>query len=374
MYDGILSAFSNEVEGTLYDPSLVSNLNQLSTGTTPVTVATDPVGLILDSRLGLVLGPELVTNGDFSNGTTGWSAVNGATLAVVDGELEVTGAGGSYPLGTRNITTVIGNSYKCVVTCRRGTSASNARIICGTPYVDTSSTSNVQIQQIFVAVATTTAISCAIGSATGTGTVYFDNISVKLLEGNHAIQATAAARPTWEVDADGNYYLKFLGTDDSLASATGGGGSAGFFWCGVVEPTGGAGAVRILFSDRTVASFIGYSAYISVTNKLSLQAGNGVGYTSHESTATVNVDTKYLLTVWDDGTNLNVQINSAAAETVARPVVVAGTAGFTIGKDNGIAQYYFIGNLYPFVYVKGSGLTAAQRAAVQAYCRMKGGL
>ena len=38
----------------------------------------------------LELGPELVVNGDFSNGLTGWSAINGGSLSVNSGALRVT--------------------------------------------------------------------------------------------------------------------------------------------------------------------------------------------------------------------------------------------------------------------------------------------
>lgn len=168
------------------------------------------------------------------------------------------------------------------------------------------------------------------------------------------------------------YYLPFLGTDDNLTSATGGGGSAGFFWCGVVQPTGGAGTARRIFADNGTNT--GYALTINASNQLLLQAGNGTAYTSRASTATVDVGTKYLLTVFDDGTNLSVQINAAAAETVARPVVVAGTAGFTIGKDNLIASTYLIANLYPSVYWKDTAGTAAERADAQAYCRALAGM
>jgi hypothetical protein len=129
------------------------------------------------------------------------------------------------------------------------------------------------------------------------------------------------------------YYLSLLGTDDSLTSTTGGGGSAGFFWCGAIKPTGGAGTV---FVGRPAIN--GYIMRITASCTHFLP---GTVWRSFKlSTATVDVGTTYLLTVWDDGTNLNVQINSAAAETVARPVVVAGTAGFTRFKSKPVATNF----------------------------------
>ena len=60
--------------GGLWDFSTLANLYQDSAGTTPCTAVGDPIGLVLDTKNGVPqLGPELVVNGDFSNGTTGWT-------------------------------------------------------------------------------------------------------------------------------------------------------------------------------------------------------------------------------------------------------------------------------------------------------------
>lgn len=65
--------FTAGVNGAWYDPSDFSTMFQDAAGTTPVTAVGQPVGLMLDKSKGLVLGSELVTNGDFGNGTTRWS-------------------------------------------------------------------------------------------------------------------------------------------------------------------------------------------------------------------------------------------------------------------------------------------------------------
>ena len=69
----ISSIFAASEPGLMYDPSDLSTMFQDSAGTTPVTAVGQPVGLRLDKSKGLVLGPELVTNGDFSAGSTGWT-------------------------------------------------------------------------------------------------------------------------------------------------------------------------------------------------------------------------------------------------------------------------------------------------------------
>jgi hypothetical protein len=89
---------------------------QDTAGTIPVTAVEQPVGLQLDKSRGLELGPELVTNGDFSNGTTGWNPINvsgSCTLAVVNGRCEVTVVSGfNLGLSGGGFTMQAGKTYK----------------------------------------------------------------------------------------------------------------------------------------------------------------------------------------------------------------------------------------------------------------------
>ena len=73
------------------------------------TLATyvDCNGLI---KMSGVSDTELVTNGDFSNGTTGWTA-NNCALSVVDNTLKVTSTAG-FGNAEQNITVVSGKTYK----------------------------------------------------------------------------------------------------------------------------------------------------------------------------------------------------------------------------------------------------------------------
>ncbi|MFA6064053.1 MAG: LamG-like jellyroll fold domain-containing protein [Gallionella sp.] len=190
--------------------------------------------------------------------------------------------------------------------------------------------------------------------------------------GFNLVQATAAARPTYRVDANGLPYVALLGTDDNMTSATGGGGSAGFFFCAAIRPTGGNGTIRRIFDDKGTNT--GYRLNINTANELAFGASNGAAETLISSAATVAVGTSYVLAAWDDGTNLNVQINNGAVASIARPVVVAGTAGFTIGKVNGAAGGYLIADVYHMCYAKNTGLTASQRETEKRYAASKIGI
>lgn len=66
------------------------------------------------------LGPELVVNGDFSNGTTGWSAIGGASISVTGGVMRVTSPGGqAWPVASQSIGGLqAGKRYRGIVTRR----------------------------------------------------------------------------------------------------------------------------------------------------------------------------------------------------------------------------------------------------------------
>lgn len=68
-------------------------------------------------------GPELVVNGDFSDGTTGWTTSSGGVIDVVDGWLEVTGPDTGFPQARQGLTFEIGKIYRIKYTARKGADA-----------------------------------------------------------------------------------------------------------------------------------------------------------------------------------------------------------------------------------------------------------
>ena len=86
----IADLFASSEAGAWYGPSDIDTLFQDSAGTTPVTTAGQPVGLMLDKSKGLVRGPELVTNGDFATDTD-WLGISGGTnLTIAEGQATFT--------------------------------------------------------------------------------------------------------------------------------------------------------------------------------------------------------------------------------------------------------------------------------------------
>ena len=192
--------FSAGEQGAWYDPSDLSTLFDDSAGTTPVSAPGNGadvwVGLMLDKSKGLVLGSELVTNGDFSNGTTGWTGT--LTLAVVNGELQMTRTASGQDV-SQIITTVAGQSYKISVSYRNGTTSSAIYIgstAGGSNLLAVTTLSSATTQTFtayFTATNTTSYIQFGL-NALG-GTAFIDNVTVKSIAGNHAFQTASAKRP-----------------------------------------------------------------------------------------------------------------------------------------------------------------------------------
>ena len=178
-------------------------LYQDAAGTTPVTAVEQPVGLMLDKSKGLVLGPELVTNGTFDTSSlTGWANYGTGSIAYdsagLRGIITATGpAGGAY----LTLNCVVGKTYKVVFELTAGTKSAVRSLIGANGAVgnvgDTNQIlSGVPTQRtiVFTAGATTPQL-IILDWASTTGNWFVDNISVRELPGNHAYQATSANRP-----------------------------------------------------------------------------------------------------------------------------------------------------------------------------------
>lgn len=182
-----------------------------------ITFTRSSTGTYLDS---VKYGDELVTNGTFDSGTTGWST-NSTTeaLQVVNGKLRVTEDGVADPNVARawqTITTEIGKTYRVtgdidpVNTSSCALNISNSVSTSQSINVQTSSTATTAVFY-FTAINTTTYVLLTANSATTVGSYAdFDNISVKEIIGNQGTSGEPLLRtadtnePRIEYDADGN--------------------------------------------------------------------------------------------------------------------------------------------------------------------------
>ena len=225
-----LSLFGLTDTGWFYDHSDFSTLFQDAAGTIPVTAVGQPVGLQLDKSKGLVLGPELVTNGDFSSGSTGWTGSNG-TFSVASGQGTVTnsvaGVADVRIINGVGFTTQVGRTYRVTGTLVGATGITSGAFLTvgnGAGFSTVASQSSnlaaaFGYSFVFVATATTTYV-FANASLNAGGYFIIDNISVRELPGNHRRQSIALNRLTLLQDEFGLYYLSYDGINDSMATAS----------------------------------------------------------------------------------------------------------------------------------------------------------
>lgn len=132
--------------------------------------------------------PELLANGNLSQGLGSWTALNGATAAVVNGELEMSGTGLSNPsVRSAAAPTIQGKAYRAKAKYRKGTATSSPLAVTsrastlspvsnGLP--SNTTTSDVTNQRIFGGEGSTAYLALRTTSGPG-GTVYGDDFSIR---------------------------------------------------------------------------------------------------------------------------------------------------------------------------------------------------
>lgn len=185
------SLFTSGVAGAWYDPSDYSTLFQNSAGTTPVTAVEQPVGLMLDKSQGLVLGSDVLFGaGDFSS-STGWTLGTGWTIS--SGSLNWGGGADAtaYYQTTPNMAVGL---YLIQFTVSGWTSGSiQVRGINNGAITEFSFARNGVV--FGYALASGAASYAQIRSSGLNAGVSIDNLTVRLISGNHASQATPTSCP-----------------------------------------------------------------------------------------------------------------------------------------------------------------------------------
>jgi hypothetical protein len=353
------SLFAAGEQGAWYDPSDFSSMFQDSAGTTPVTAVEQPVGLILDKRLGSpsTLGPQLFVNPDFSSGSTGWTL--GAGWSVSGGQAVNSGSVGAI----RQDILTIGKWYIVEFDI---VAVSNWLLVSIGGGGNVSFTTTGRKQMIALAAST----SCRFDIQVGGHTATIDNTSIREVYGNHALQATSTARPTTKSDS-GYASLGILGGDDNTAAVAGGGGTTAGTWVIGFRPDL-LGTLQAIWSDAGANT--GYRIRFTAANQIEFSAGNGAAYTAATVATALTLGQRCVITAWHDGANLNVQVDNGTVATAAFVTATAGTAAVTLGKDNGAASGYLTGRIYDVVYVKDVAESAADRALAKTYVGASAGV
>jgi len=215
--------FASGEDGAWFDFSDTNTLYQDSTGITPVTADAQLVGMALDKRFNLALGPELVANGTFDAGTTGWGNVGGtvgyeAVWDATNQRATIRRDGG----GNGRLTQTLATETSSFLLTYSRDPAQNVIVLSND--VSSGLALTASGRHILAFTGATNQIGLRL-SATNAGT-WIDNISCKKLAGAHARQATAGSRATYAagaLDFTGGKSLTAtmanLGTDATLAYA-----------------------------------------------------------------------------------------------------------------------------------------------------------
>lgn len=216
------SLFASGEEGGWYDPSALTTPFTTYQGGTQA-VPTDAVGLLLDKAQGLTLGSNLIANGDFSNGITGWAdGFSGAdaSLVVTDGAGVLTVTSG--PTAARKAHAIagltVGRTYQISVG-RFDTSGSadfywgwtsNSGGTGGVEFLSSAAT-----VRYLTATATTMYFWFGFNNGQVAAQIILDDVTIKELPGNHALNSTSSARPLYGTSG-GLFYLRDDAVDDAI--------------------------------------------------------------------------------------------------------------------------------------------------------------
>lgn len=198
---------------------------------------------------------------------------------------------------------------------------------------------------------------------------------------NHATQATAAKRPTFQTDAAGRPYLQFDGVDDVIESAAFAWGSGDLTLIAAARREGGAGARQLLafgdaytpepnsFSFRTQSASADPVGYSFVRRAAS--SGNtlsSAGTYPQTETAVISVVSRFSVA------DYRMRRNGVAetSVTLSTSASAFGTYPMTIGCRPG-GTLFFAGRLYGLLAVN-RALTDQELALAERWAARKCGV
>ena len=202
------SLFANNEAGLALDVETAYRrgwVYQDSAGATVSAAAGDPVGLILDTARGGLdsLGSDLVSNGTFATDTV-WS--KGANWTIGSGV--ATKTGGAANNLTQTITSTAGLWYRITMDVTRSAGTLTVSLgTSGTTYAITATGT----YTFFIFAGSSTQTLTLAGNSAFAGTV--DNVTARLVPGNHAYQTNGSHRPALARTPDGGRRNLLTGTD-----------------------------------------------------------------------------------------------------------------------------------------------------------------
>lgn len=368
--------FRSNEQGAWYEPSLTNGtLFQDSAGTLPVTAVGQPVGLMLDKRLGLVQGAEVCQDPGFNN-PAAWNLMAGMSIA--GGGCTYAGAASGSNVYS-NATALIGGGFYEVTFTIGSITSGGIRPYIGAAYGTLRTAPGTYTERI---TAGTTNTILAL-TASGITTCALDNFSVKQIPGNHATQPTAINRPVLQIDGNGKYYLAFNGTNSWMST-----GSIDFtatdkmtVVAGVRKASDAAEAMLIELSANASLNAGTFNifapgglsvardgAYVMSTGG-TIKTAFGPAAASYAAPITNVVSA--VSSISGDSATLRVNGVTAATKSADQGTGNFGSYPIYIGYRAG-TSLFFNGNLYSLV-IRGALSNASQITAAESYTNSKTG-
>jgi hypothetical protein len=312
-----------------------ATLYQDTAGTTPVTTTGQSVGLMLDKSKGLVLGPELVTNGTFDSDVSGWTQLGGGSFTWdASGGIACTDVAGADCNAQTNITTVSGKTYLAQWTVRSATGGWLFRIRNSTDYNFQSISATTGTYRAYFTASVTGTNTVNLLSSDTNKTVIFDNISVKELPGNHAVQATTANRPIYGIHPVGGR-RNLLTRTEEFDNASWAKNSSNAVANSANDPTGAATGDTVRLNAGTALNVSASGLFTSSVPYVSQPTASALAAGSYTYSAYVKGGVG--LTHVQFRTSLSASLNPSVSGTVVRlsdGAVVDG-AGTVSAAGNG---------------------------------------
>jgi hypothetical protein len=373
------SLFAAGEVGAWYDPSDLASMLQAQGTYTPVTAAGQAVGILFDKSKAMARGAELAgVNGDGTT-TAAWGAPGNSGTWVAGGGVLTLTNGVALQANVALAILTAGNWYE-VFLDKTAVSGGSGSIAFGSG-APTFSLPGPGTGLRFVGQATDASLTIRTNSTAAGSFVSLDNISVRQILGNHALQATAASRPTLQQDAGGRYYLAFDGTDDGMATAAVnfGGTDKVTVLAGVQKASDAAAAVLVELganSTTGAASFGLYAPSTAATADYRWRANGSVIPAGVSTAASYAAPISNVLTATADiaGDSAILRVNGvqAASNTADQGAGNFSNAALNIGKRaDGTTR--FTGRLYSLI-IRGVVTDAATLARAERWLGVKTGV
>lgn len=368
--------FGNGEDGFLFES--FSELDEMLTtfqGATQVASDSDAIGLAFDDHSWrtrtiaeqISQATELVTNGAFGSSVAGWGVGIGLSATANAGRAEVarSGAIDGAKAFYWDFATVAGKTYRVAYDTANSNAYPSVYDVPGGVAGGAAGTIILAAGSVTSAAGTTTvryvkALSALTRLNLWTDdltTVYIDNVSIKLVDGNHALQSTAGSRPVWRSNS-GNPYLQLNGSSHHLLTMP---PSASFSLLLKMRLTsGGNFVVPAGSNDGTSRIQLSFDA----NNKLGGRAG-GAGSANLGFTGPARLNTAFVGGLTVGGSKVSLIEDGAVTAFETLSGALPATVALAIGglNTNGTLSNYTPFSCYSALAVN-RVLTATEIAAV----------